>query len=688
MSENNQKDQPAEFAQPIMNDLLQSLYGVLNDVRDTRSAGNNEEVESLNAFIKAEGALNTISDDFAGPSPRFNAPNWEGCDNPIRMSYKKQFTPVITDVFSTPTIKDTKSEVERELLENSIKELFESSANARKDANDPEKWGTTQDIIKWIGDTVISLDASEIIKEAIFDAMVSVDAVTNGTKANALRTNVQKSAYWTGSGTSTWESDFGTAVETALGGTDGDAAIKKNVDSVLTKLQASYKLLPLAPNGGPPASEQVIRNWIQQTISGMATAKSITPLQEDMLISDLSEKVTNMFPQPDKIAFYETFQSNLVNSVLELPPPESVTTASEVDGNFVPSTSVPNSSSSSSSTSSLSSQSSATSSSSAGAGAAAAAEDLGNGLKYWISQLVSPENLTNIAAELAASAGVANPLKANAAGLEKFSTSLSGALQKQLTNVVTEAVDNVFIALAGQGIQGRMLAAGYDYQLINRITQYTNTLLEQLDKHYDVDVPENGQLSLDAAQSITAAAVAMRQFSLSLDQVSSAYEDAKASDNSGRNSNVKTWIEGLGGSKDNLSNCSLKDISDYIYGSQSPEPLVLSAEYSAVQLAAESAGVSSTLTQVLLNERTEASNALNSLKQNTETMFTTSQASYKSLADNYYEALGNYTTTREEYQIDDAVNSALTAVVGGLQTVLVQGTTSYEAAVVNNKQTA
>ncbi|MEM7015258.1 MAG: hypothetical protein AAF585_27695, partial [Verrucomicrobiota bacterium] len=170
MSENNQKDQPAEFAQPIMQDLLQSLYGVLNDVRDTRASGNNEEVEALNAFIKAEGILNTISDDFAGPSPRFNAPNWEGAKNPIRMSYKKEFTPIITAVFSTPTIADTKSDVEREILENSIKELFESSAMARKALpdSDPEGWGGSGDkpenrVIKWIGDTVISLDASELV---------------------------------------------------------------------------------------------------------------------------------------------------------------------------------------------------------------------------------------------------------------------------------------------------------------------------------------------------------------------------------------------------------------------------------------------------------------------------------------------------------------------------------------------
>jgi len=493
------------------------------------------------------------------------------------------------------------------------------------------------------------------------------------------------SAFPTPAATSsaTWDGDFWAIVQKAVVGSPAAEAeaIDAKQKKILNALQSSYKTLPRNPlNPNAPISDETeIDTWIESTVSNLVTKQTITQMQGDFLNSGLIDKVMNLFPIPDKISFYDTFQDNLTKSLLNLPGIQSSGSHSEVNNNT-----------------SANSNQSATKSKSESKGESnveTTGVSDGHGLRHAVDTNISSVNLVSVANSVlsnlklgqtnSVASAIVNSDSAN--DISAITKELHSALTSDIETIVTKAIDNVFISLSEQGVQGQMISTSYDYQLINRITSYTSTLLTQLDKHYDEDIPANSAQSIAAAQSITAASVSYRNYEEDLKALNNSYQDAGSSSNknSDRSTNeLDLYFKGNSAAGNHSPWAeSLVNVSNAIYSSSSNnEALILESEYDAVQLAANAAGFDSNLSDEFLQERTSTEAALNDLLTNTQQLFTTTQTSYDTLSKEYFTALATYTESKESYQIDEAVNMAYDSALAGLTSILETGTIEYGSA--------
>ncbi|MFC5049185.1 hypothetical protein ACFPK9_00935 [Rubritalea spongiae] len=507
-------------------------------------------------------------------------------------------------------------------------------------------------------------------------------ALTNYSKTS---NNPFLKAFPQAKGEPSWDGDFWAIVESALVGSPAasEAAKQAKLNQILSALQTNYKTLPRNPlNPNEPITDETeITNWVENTITTLASKKVVTQAQEDMLKSGLIDEVMQLFPIPDKISFYETFQDNLVDALLNSPELTTSTTtledtnpeANKKETKDDPDKAKNLNEAKKSETKKIKSSD-------------------GTGLRHTINTVAGTANLQTLAQ------GVINNLKPGQQNyvaeviadpnlskqLESVSKALTSALLDETKKIVDKAVNSVFIGLSEQGIQGQMISTSYDYQLINRISNYTSTLLEQLDKHYDEDVPANSSESIAAAQAITAASVSYKNYADDLHALSQSYEDAGSITNAESGRSTQQLDIYFKGNKSTGTEAewaaSLDDIADAVYGSSSnKEALILTAEYDAVRLAADAAGFSSNLNDEFLQDRTSAEAALNSLRTNAEQLFKTAQSSYDKLSGEYFDALSTYTASKETYLIDEALSTAYSSALAGLTSIMETGNVSYEA---------
>jgi len=493
----------------------------------------------------------------------------------------------------------------------------------------------------------------------------------------------------------TWDGSFWDVIHQVLvGSTAAEAsAIAKKVNSVLSALHGTYKTLPrnpLNPNA-PISDENEITGWVMNTVTNLISKKTVTLMQGEHLKSGLIDVVTRLFPIPDQISFYQTFQDNLKNALLKLPSLHAGSSASENSktGEFVPD-SQQEDKLKKSQQGHAEDQKTLQVVPPSGKGNSTGDSKDGNGLLHAISSNVSASNLQSIAKNVLKkdpSNSVAQALvgASSANDISEITNDLKSTLVSSMEDIVNQAITNVFVSLSEQGVQGQMISTAYDYQIINRISNYTSTLLNQLDKHYDKDVPTNSAESIAAAQSITSASVSYRNYANDLDSLYESYQRAgeTSNSNSGRSTaQLNTYIDGSHSSGSGPAwSKSLTQISDAIYStSSSEESLILTSEFDAVQLAANAAGFGSNLTDEFVQERTNAENALNSLLTNTQQLFATTQTSYDTLAKDYFTALADYTETREAYQIDEAMSSAYDSALAGLTGIMETSEIAFDSA--------
>ncbi|WP_018970914.1 hypothetical protein [Rubritalea marina] len=510
-------------------------------------------------------------------------------------------------------------------------------------------------------------------------------ALSNYSKAS---NNAFLKAFPQAKGEPSWDGDFWSIVETALVGSPAasEAAKQAKLNKILNALQTTYKTLPRNPlNPNEPITDETeITTWVETTVTTLATNKVVTQAQEDMLKSGLIDEVMQLFPIPDKISFYETFQDNLVDALLNSPELTTSTTTLE------DASPAANKKEAKEDAEKVKHPNQAGKTDPKKTKAAKPSD--GTGLRHSINTVAGTANLQKLAQSVIENQkqGQQNYVAEVLADpnltkqLEGVSKALTTALLDETKKIVEKAVSSVFIGLSEQGIQGQMISTSYDYQLINRISNYTSTLLEQLDKHYDEDVPTNSTESIAAAQSITAASVSFKNYADDLHALDQSYTDAASTTNkdSGRSTQqLDLYFKG-NQSKGTEADwaASLDDVANAIYGSSGKkEALILTAEYDAVRLAADAAGFSSNLNDEFLQDRSSAEAALNSLLTNAKQLFDTAQTSYDKLSGEYFDALSTYTASKESYLIDEALSTAYSSALSGLTSIMENGNVSYEA---------
>ena len=818
--QSNSEQEAIDAGNKAMEAVMQDLFSVMNDLGKQQTAELATENEALTTFLSAESDLSNATTRFAGPSPRFDAPTWEGSPaNPKRASYKKQFTPIIHKVLTTPTVQSDEMAIAALQLELTIKETFQQQAQSKglvpQGKGFPKTLTDDTIAMQWVADTIItlsgiipedvqttlansmiarvtqmtsttlynnlqlpdywravegleesggsttgvienavgqveaflgsmwskygnvkSLNASKIqtdaatllsttisapevqdalklltsseqqyfkslITSAAADALAAMPTTAptkSPQKQNYATVQSELNSYKSASNTftsafptaapassATWDGDFWAIVQQALVGSPAAeaGAVDAKQTQILNALHNSYKTLPRNPSDptAPITNESEITTWIETTVANLATKQIVTQTQADMLNSGLIDEVMKLFPIPDKISFYETFQDNLKDALLNLP-----SIANMYDGTSAPGSSTGDSEPHDKKHHHKKSKDDKKHHHKK-------TKDDGHGLRHIIDHDVSPTSLKAAAQNVISNLkpGQTNPVAQ--AILDSTSASDLSAITKQLgTNllndtedVVDKAISNVFITLSEQGVQGQMISTSYDYQLIYRISNYTSTLLTQLDKHYDKDVPANSSESIAAAQSITAASVSYRNYANDLDALNESYQRAAQSSNANSGRSTKQLDLYFNGNKSSGADPawaeSLVNISDAIYSSgSSEEALILTSEYDAVQLAANAAGFDSNLSDEFLQERSNAEAALNNLLTNTQQLFKTTQTSYDTLASDYFSALATYTEAKEAYLIDEAVSTAYDSALAGLTDIIESGNIGFDSA--------
>lgn len=268
-----------------------------------------------------------------------------------------------------------------------------------------------------------------------------------------------------------------------------------------------------------------------------------------------------------------------------------------------------------------------------------------------------------------------------------YDPTLKSNMINAIEKVVQVAISYTFNNLSEYGAQGQLMSSTYDYQMISRVSDNTTALVKALEADYQVNIPQNSSNALAAAQDVTAAAVAFRNFANSLSEISGAF---KSENNHGPNPNASSKANkaaGLNYTKiknliENNSNTYVKTLDDlgntaYLSNSSSNVPLVKTAELNAVKLASSTAGLNTSLNKLLTSEQAAAITALKNMKDNAEANFNSVYQNYKTQATAYFAELDSYITANQSFNLDmyqlDSVNSALTNIANAMATGVKHG---------------
>lgn len=258
-------------------------------------------------------------------------------------------------------------------------------------------------------------------------------------------------------------------------------------------------------------------------------------------------------------------------------------------------------------------------------------------------------------------------------------SSIAGSLEHAIEKIVQIAIAYTFNNLAEFGAQGQLMSSTYDYQMISRVSDYTMALINALEKDYEVNIPKNSANALTAAQDITSAAVAFRNFAISLTDLESAFDSennhiTNPTSAAGKNYNqIKNLIT-------NNANPYVKTLEDlgetaYLSTKTSNVPLVKTAELNAVKLASSTAGLNTSLSKLLTSEQAAAIAALKNMKDNAKANFGVVYQNYNREAENYFTQLDNYISANQDFNLDifqlesiqNAINSVSTAIATGVK---------------------
>ncbi len=612
-----QKGKKSSNANKLLAGVQQNLFKILDELQTKEVSDAVAENTALNQFIQAEGNMNSISAEFGGPSPFFKVPDWN--------TYQKKFKPIIKRVLEEKTASQQEHKIIQEQLEETIKNQFLEVYNQSKiPSKNPTGKSALQPYVDWVQDAIIQLGTqiTQNSQQVLMDSFMFDK--TNGVITNEA--NLGK-ATWKNfedpksvtkknpAGTGIWPSHFLPLVQAFLKTKDGPDVINHEVDEILNRLHVNLSQYDLA-------NEESIRAWIVATITGLSKAVGITNLQKEELIAELEQVVTKLFPQADGTFFYDSFQEILYKNIIN--PTTLSPTLTELKDNL----SEPDQEGTTSETTD-------------------ATADPNEPAKTSAKPIFLTPSITS---------GLSQIVEMFFAQ-HKYPKSLAILLTRNIEAAIKLAIANSFNDLSEHGSQGSLLSTTYDYQRIARISNYATTLISELTNDLNLEIPKNSKESLDAAKSITAAAVSFREFSTSLSQLQASFENETKHTAAGAN---YKQIEKLVLHNENSKLSTLEDLGNYIYtGNGAPNPLIKQAEFQGVKIAAESAGLNLSLQKILITEEKDAQKALTKLQANAELAFNNILKTYANDAKSYFTGMGDFINKKQEFAYDELKHNAI-----------------------------
>ncbi|MEM8906743.1 MAG: SprB repeat-containing protein, partial [Bacteroidota bacterium] len=263
----------------------------------------------------------------------------------------------------------------------------------------------------------------------------------------------------------------------------------------------------------------------------------------------------------------------------------------------------------------------------------------------------------------------------------EVNSTLATQLETAIKASIRQSIANTFNKLPEYGAQGRLISSTYDYQLISRIADYVEALVNELKSDYNNFIPTNSSNALQAAQNITSTAVAFRDFAVSLSEITAAFKSElnhpKGSANPKPGQTGYTYNEVKNLISNYSSNPNLTDLGDlakaiYLSTNANKVPLIQTAELEGVKLASSTAGLSTSLNKLLTGDQSATLSSLTNMKQNAKTSYNMAYSNYDSLAKDYFTEIDSYIAALQEFNYDslkvDAINNALNTLTQVIET--------------------
>lgn len=647
----------------------------LNEINKEMVKIQGQDSDDMKNFTQDEATLTSVAAEFGGAPPFPKKPDWkEILSTDFTTSHKGvHFGTIIYDVLSEKTVEEDEKAIREINILQTIHDAFQKNYTTSRPSN-------LEEFADWIGTSILDLEKDLDVatqgkvlvelNDLIFKAGESALQQAPWTEFDSGGdTNLSLHGMGTtgfnpchgSNNTGIWPERFCSPIWNILMGNAGEE--QKIMDKTLKILKTlSATLTKYNPN-----DEASVRNWIQDTITGLQS-NIVSNFQKEELIANLEFAVIKIFPQPDESFFYSNFQELLYQNIYS-PPKMDQTTQKLLDDIKRQQELIDQH------------------------------EDL---LKDDELKLGTADHHLSTGETGFETGGTGEPTPPSfnpfqhqgvKQVLEQFfkhhelfiSNKDKKKLEKDIINVIKIGITDTFSYLVDQGTQGELMTATYDRQIISRIVDYTTNLLNNLNTDLDQDIPKNGSNSLTAAQDVTAAAVAFRQYSDTLLAMKVAFDGERnrqvkdSTTGGGYNyQKVSKLIDGPNSDDPNLA--TVKDLANAVYlGTGAPQPLVKQAEYYGVQLAAITAGLQTSLQKLLINDQSAAISALANLKQNAEALFDEKYKAYQTDASTYFTDLDNYISSRQQYKFDqmnrDIVYNSLQQLTGLIE----RGEVYYEA---------
>lgn len=690
--------------------FTKELEGLLGKINTEKVAAQSQDSKDLESFMQSEANLFSKAIQFGGPLPFHKNPDWEKILS-TKPPYGK-FGVIIKDTLSTRTLTEDDALIRNHTLMLVIKQAFHDAyANFKEytlsggTAAKTKVPNSQEDFIQIIGDAIIALEKdidSEVLKEIFnklsdfvlignnhkqwgddftkspwskFEGKPPTPPVTPPTTPSTTNaeddtasqpspvdqlyqafsgtapgiwpgTDTQISKYVKGRSKPAYQVSFCYMIaEVLVGKSDHAEQIEEETQKILNILSQNLKKYEAY-------NEASVRNWVQTTLLNLPSSllSLIKTAGVDALITNLENEITSIFPQPDKSYFYDHLQVFLKQSIYNPPieqidrllhsqegqlfhETEELLRAELRKGNPINATTIAN----------LQTEIGARNAS--------------------ITNLESEELLYNrslVGIKKLVEEFMDKNFYSDPTTSSKSKHKLVGELLRSIEGAVEEGINSTFSRLINQGSQGDLMNATYERQTVTRIVDYTTSLLAEMKKDLDKEIPANRAASLSAAKDVTAAAVSFRQFAESLEDVVSKFTDEGDRQKSPTNyHDVENQIMG-----NSPSLPGFDKIADTLYsggGTDPNEPKVKSAEYNGVQLAAISAGLGVSMQTLMMGggAQKEALTALNKLKSSASGEFQKKYNVYNSDAEAYFTTMADYIQDRQNFAFDQATRNML-----------------------------
>ncbi len=298
----------------VLDDKTKELFSFLDKLQSDRAAEEATRAKDFQGFSELEGKLIEAGNKLSGPSPAFQAPTWEGSDDPQTASYKAAFEPVIRAALSELSAADEEARVRAAELVVSLRQVFGQTADDLGvfSATPGTGGGATDNetlILEWVADSIIN-------SASIINSGLQI-AIQNALIKKVVASTASDLAGWIAKKfDALWQDTLVPVIESVLAAQADSLDVVKETERILKLLQLSFARL--SPE--QTKDEESVRAWIQDAILGSSLLPELGDEKKEELVGNLEDVITQLFPQPDQITFYTTFQGMLEQQLYDPDP--------------------------------------------------------------------------------------------------------------------------------------------------------------------------------------------------------------------------------------------------------------------------------------------------------------------------------------------------------------------------------